>query len=290
MLPVIAILGFCWNCADFGEKYLRPEEQVVKSPLVKQEEEEPICVKEEVEDDVTKSPLTFAPFKSNDEVMGESEEDRGAEPPSSSSTLQHMETEGASSAACWDEDTRLPRKRTRQLFPAGPKRRDRHARVKEGQNPRPHAIKPQVRCVGTRLIPAPAFPYQIWDTSHFFCRTATPVGSLSFLLQGFLAALRISLVPAPVFCCLRWDRSNVLSQHNRCHGSDGRFWVFFGHEARVHRGHPGLPAVSLPRDPSCGSMTPALASDPFAVLAAICQPSAGADAGNRYAGKTCDVE
>ncbi|XP_077367851.1 uncharacterized protein LOC144012292 [Festucalex cinctus] len=90
------------HTADVGEKYLRPDEQEVKPPHVKkeeehphiEEEEKPVCVKEEeVEDDVTKSPPTFAPLKGEDEDKGESEEDSGAELPSSSST-QHMTTEG----------------------------------------------------------------------------------------------------------------------------------------------------------------------------------------------------
>ncbi|XP_077367850.1 uncharacterized protein LOC144012276 [Festucalex cinctus] len=89
------------HAADVGEKYLRPDEQEVKPPHVKkeeehphiEEEEKPVPVKEEeVEDDVTKSPLTFAPLKGEDEDKGESEEDGGAELPSSSST-QHMTTE-----------------------------------------------------------------------------------------------------------------------------------------------------------------------------------------------------
>ncbi|XP_077361041.1 uncharacterized protein LOC144006191 [Festucalex cinctus] len=76
------------NRADVTEKYLRPDEQKVKSPQVKEEEEEhpyfkeekksPGVKKEEVEDDVTKSPMTlkssmtFAPLKSEDEVKGRS--------------------------------------------------------------------------------------------------------------------------------------------------------------------------------------------------------------------------
>ncbi|XP_077390734.1 peroxynitrite isomerase THAP4-like isoform X2 [Festucalex cinctus] len=61
---------------DIGKKYLRPEQQELKSPQVKKEEEHPyfkeekpiLRVKEEeVEDDITKSPMTFAPLKSEDE-------------------------------------------------------------------------------------------------------------------------------------------------------------------------------------------------------------------------------
>ncbi|XP_077367848.1 uncharacterized protein LOC144012260 [Festucalex cinctus] len=87
---------------DVGEKYLRPDEQELKSHVKEEEEEHPyfkeeknpLCVKkEEVEDDVTKSPMTFAPLKSEDEVKGETEEGRGAEPPNSISTPQNMTPE-----------------------------------------------------------------------------------------------------------------------------------------------------------------------------------------------------
>ncbi|XP_077350456.1 uncharacterized protein LOC144000463 [Festucalex cinctus] len=76
------------HAADVAEKYLRPDQEDMKPPNVKEEEEhpyieeeeKPVRVKEEeVEDDVTKSPMTFAPLKSEDEVKGESEEGRGAE-------------------------------------------------------------------------------------------------------------------------------------------------------------------------------------------------------------------
>ncbi|XP_077363605.1 uncharacterized protein LOC144007651 isoform X2 [Festucalex cinctus] len=71
---------------DVAEKYLRPDQQDMKPPNVKkeeehpyiEEEEKPVRVKEEeVEDDVTKSPMTFkssmtfAPLKSEDEVKGQ---------------------------------------------------------------------------------------------------------------------------------------------------------------------------------------------------------------------------
>ncbi|XP_077352171.1 uncharacterized protein LOC144001581 [Festucalex cinctus] len=61
---------------DVGEKYLRPDQEDMKPPNVKEEEEhpdieeeeKPVRVKEEeVEDDVTKLPPTFAPLKSEDE-------------------------------------------------------------------------------------------------------------------------------------------------------------------------------------------------------------------------------
>ncbi|XP_077361406.1 uncharacterized protein LOC144006428 [Festucalex cinctus] len=64
---------------DVAEKYLRPDQEDMKPPNVKEEEEhpyieeeeKPVRVKEEeVEDDVTKSPMTFAPLKSEDEVKG----------------------------------------------------------------------------------------------------------------------------------------------------------------------------------------------------------------------------
>ncbi|XP_077367847.1 uncharacterized protein LOC144012234 isoform X2 [Festucalex cinctus] len=64
------------HAADVGEKYLRPDQQDMKPPHVKEEEEhpyieeeeKPVRVKEEaVEDDVTKLPPTFAPLKSEDE-------------------------------------------------------------------------------------------------------------------------------------------------------------------------------------------------------------------------------
>ncbi|XP_077363366.1 uncharacterized protein LOC144007514 [Festucalex cinctus] len=90
------------HAADVAEKYLRPAQEDMKPQNVKkeeehpyvEEEEKPIRVKEEeVEDDVTKSPPTFAPLKSEDEDKGESEEVGGAELPNSRSTRQHMTTE-----------------------------------------------------------------------------------------------------------------------------------------------------------------------------------------------------
>ncbi|XP_077363598.1 uncharacterized protein LOC144007651 isoform X1 [Festucalex cinctus] len=74
------------HTTDVAEKYLRPDQQDMKPPNVKkeeehpyiEEEEKPVRVKEEeVEDDVTKSPMTFkssmtfAPLKSEDEVKGQ---------------------------------------------------------------------------------------------------------------------------------------------------------------------------------------------------------------------------
>ncbi|XP_077412233.1 uncharacterized protein LOC144042962 isoform X6 [Vanacampus margaritifer] len=92
------------HSADVSEKYLRPEQQEPESPHIKKEEEEHPCIlyikeeplrvkKEEVEDRITKSSLTCASFKSDDEDRGVSEDDRGAEPPENSSK-QHMTTEG----------------------------------------------------------------------------------------------------------------------------------------------------------------------------------------------------
>ncbi|XP_061525838.1 gastrula zinc finger protein XlCGF48.2-like isoform X3 [Phycodurus eques] len=61
--------------------------------LIKKEEEEayPYIKQEEEEEDITKFPSTGVHLKSEDE--GQSEESRGVEPPSSSSS-QHMTTEG----------------------------------------------------------------------------------------------------------------------------------------------------------------------------------------------------
>nr|XP_061779327.1 sporozoite surface protein 2-like [Nerophis lumbriciformis] len=91
--------------------HIKEEEEDPLTPHVKDEEEDPLSshIKEEEEErsisqqgeylegleevDVTKMPVTGVPVKSeDDEVKGESEEKREAEPPSSSST-QHMTTE-----------------------------------------------------------------------------------------------------------------------------------------------------------------------------------------------------
>ncbi|XP_061621231.1 uncharacterized protein LOC133473662 isoform X2 [Phyllopteryx taeniolatus] len=103
-------VGF--HTADITED-LRTERQEPEPPHIKEEvedkevhhikeEEEPILIKkgegdarphikQEVEEDITKFPSTGVPLKS--EAEGQSEESRGAEPPSSSSS-QHMKTEG----------------------------------------------------------------------------------------------------------------------------------------------------------------------------------------------------
>ncbi|XP_061619561.1 zinc finger and SCAN domain-containing protein 2-like isoform X1 [Phyllopteryx taeniolatus] len=72
---------------------LRPEQQEPKPPHIKEEveDEEVHHIKQEEEEEVvTKFPLTCVPLKSEDE--GQSEESRGVELPSSSSS-QHMTTE-----------------------------------------------------------------------------------------------------------------------------------------------------------------------------------------------------
>ncbi|XP_061536248.1 zinc finger protein 260-like isoform X2 [Phycodurus eques] len=75
--------------ADITED-LRTEWQEPKPPHIKEEEEPILIKKEEEEEDITKFPQTGVPLKGEDE--GQSEESRGAEPPSSSST-HHMRTE-----------------------------------------------------------------------------------------------------------------------------------------------------------------------------------------------------
>ncbi|XP_061619437.1 gastrula zinc finger protein XlCGF48.2-like isoform X4 [Phyllopteryx taeniolatus] len=105
------------RCSDITED-LRPERQEPEPPHINEEvedkevhhikeEEEPILInkeeedacphiKEEEEADITKFPSTGVPLKSEDE--GQSEESREAEPQSSSSS-QHMTTEGGESRA-----------------------------------------------------------------------------------------------------------------------------------------------------------------------------------------------
>ncbi|XP_061525855.1 zinc finger and SCAN domain-containing protein 21-like isoform X2 [Phycodurus eques] len=82
--------------ADVSEN-LHPERQQSVSPHnkevqhIKEEDEELLHIKEEEQEEIIKVPSTGVPLKSEDE--GQSEERRGAEPPSSSSS-QHMTTEG----------------------------------------------------------------------------------------------------------------------------------------------------------------------------------------------------
>ncbi|XP_061554538.1 gastrula zinc finger protein xFG20-1-like isoform X7 [Phycodurus eques] len=75
---------------DVSEQYLRPEQQEPDSPGIKEvaASERP-RVKED--DDITQLPVTGVPLKTEDE--GGCEENRGAEPPSSSSS-QHTQTQG----------------------------------------------------------------------------------------------------------------------------------------------------------------------------------------------------
>ncbi|XP_019748486.1 submandibular gland secretory Glx-rich protein CA-like isoform X3 [Hippocampus comes] len=71
---------------DVSEKYLHPEQQEPPSTHIKEEEEE--------ENDITNLSLTFAPLKSEDDDMGESEEDTEVEPPSSISSSHITEGDG----------------------------------------------------------------------------------------------------------------------------------------------------------------------------------------------------
>ncbi|XP_061609591.1 zinc finger protein 3 homolog [Phyllopteryx taeniolatus] len=80
--------------ADVIEENLHPEPQQWSSRVELQEPEPPYIKQEEQEDDITNLPLTSVPVKSEgDEDKGQSETNRWAEPPCSSSS-QHMTTEG----------------------------------------------------------------------------------------------------------------------------------------------------------------------------------------------------
>ncbi|XP_061525939.1 uncharacterized protein LOC133398372 isoform X2 [Phycodurus eques] len=86
----------CPGCWEPQPPHIKEEVEVEEVPHIKQEEEfEPISIKEEEkperphikredEDDITKFPSTGVPLKSEDE--GQSEESRGVEPPSCSSS------------------------------------------------------------------------------------------------------------------------------------------------------------------------------------------------------------
>ncbi|XP_061621217.1 zinc finger and BTB domain-containing protein 17-like [Phyllopteryx taeniolatus] len=69
---------------------IKDEEKLEPTPIKKEDEEEHTHIKHEVEEDITKFPLTGVPLKGEDE--GQSEGSRGAEAPSNSSS-QHMTTE-----------------------------------------------------------------------------------------------------------------------------------------------------------------------------------------------------
>ncbi|XP_061619552.1 zinc finger protein 771-like isoform X2 [Phyllopteryx taeniolatus] len=71
--------------------HIKEEEKLEPTPIKKEDEEEHTHIKHEVEEDFTKFSSTGVPLKSEDE--GQSEENRGAEPPTTSSS-QHMTTEG----------------------------------------------------------------------------------------------------------------------------------------------------------------------------------------------------
>ncbi|XP_061618540.1 zinc finger protein 37-like isoform X3 [Phyllopteryx taeniolatus] len=75
---------------EFQSSFMKKEDE--ECLQIKEEEEEPPYIKQEKEEeDITKLPSTGVPLKSENEVQ--SEEKRGVEPPSSSSS-QHMTTEG----------------------------------------------------------------------------------------------------------------------------------------------------------------------------------------------------
>ncbi|XP_061524449.1 uncharacterized protein LOC133397504 [Phycodurus eques] len=71
--------------------HIKEEEEDEEFHHIKEEEEEFLNIKEEEEEELFKVPLIGGPLKSEDE--GQSEERRGAEPPSSSKS-QHTTSEG----------------------------------------------------------------------------------------------------------------------------------------------------------------------------------------------------